>query len=89
MVVQLEKREALAKEAKLLVNKKKTATVKGQGKSTTSRKSARKIRDPELEKVERRQKRNHSGTTRTTSPKKARKFFLQIVGTFWAVWCWQ
>ena len=64
MVVQLEKREALAKEAKLLVNKKKTATVKGQGKSATSRKSARKTRDPELEKVERRQKRNHSGTTR-------------------------
>ena len=62
MVVQLEKREALAKEAKLLVNKKKTATVKGQGKSATSRKSARKTRDPELEKVERRQRRNHSGT---------------------------
>ena len=61
MVVQLEKREALAKEAKLLVNKKKTTTVKGQGKSATSRKSARKTRDLELEKVERRQKRNHSG----------------------------
>ena len=61
MVVQLEKREALAKESKLL-QKKKKATI-NKGKSVSSKKSTRKIRDadPEMEKIDRRQKRHRSG----------------------------
>ena len=62
MVVQLEKREALAKESKLL-QKKKKATI-NKGKSISSKKSTRKIRDadPEMEKTDRRQKRHRSGS---------------------------